>query len=317
MKNPKVTIVTACDVNYLWGVFLLTASIHRQALPVRVLFCEVGFDEDNESYISQFPEVEVKPLRRDDPYSLNNRKAEAMLMANSDYVAWVDADCLVVDSIADFLIPTNEQIQIRLRKPAENATVFERYYERGEKWGSIPINILKQWQRDVGDRLSPKFLTTCPSNCFIIHSRFLTFIEEWDNLIRKVVDSNIKSPLNRNDPTYWMTDESVLNALLLFSSKAPEPGDFRLDNLKAGHVVHFIGSPKPWVGWNSRFLYCLPKIVELLEWLNSRGFRIPPIPPSFSKGKLPYYHVEANVRGMYQKTRVVAGRILRSIGKRQ
>jgi hypothetical protein len=127
----------------------------------------------------------------------------------------------------------------------------------------------------------------------------MPFIEEWEKLISKVVNPLVKGPLDRGNPAYWMTDESTLNAVLLFSEKCPDPSKFRLDDLSAGHVAHFVGAPKPWVGWNRRFLYCIPKIIELLEWVEKQGLRIPPIPSSFRRWRIPYSYAEAHVRGAY------------------
>ena len=313
MANKPVTIVTACDFNYLWGVFLLVASIHKEGLPVNVLFVQVGFDDDSELYIGQFPSVRIIRDDSDDPYSLNNRKAKAMLRADSDYIAWMDADCFIAGWIGELLKPLNGQLQVRMRLPAENATVFGRYYESGDKRGSIPKWVLDRWRQDVGDNSSPRYDTTCPSNCFVIHRRFMPFIELWDTQIRKVVASTTKGAVDRGNPAYWMTDESVLNSLLLFSSLAPEPSRYRLDNLDAGHVVHFIGSPKPWIGWTQRFLYCLPKVLDLIEWLDKEGFRIPPVPPSLSKDRVRVSRMEAHLRGAYGIARRVGGQVLSKV----
>lgn len=315
MTNSKITIVTACDLNYLWGVFLLTASIHRNALPVNVLFFEVGFDPETERYLSQFPEVSVKKADTSDPFPLNNRKAEAMLLADAEYIAWFDADCFVFDWIGDDLLPVNGELQARMRGRAENASVFERYYGPGEEKGGIPASVLARWREDVGGRAEPAYDSTCPSNVLVLHRRFMPFIEEWDKLTRKVVDPAAKGAVNRADPAYWMTDESALNAVLLFSLQAPQPSAYRLDNLKAGHVVHFMGAPKPWIGWLPRFLYCLPKVIELLEWLDGKGFKIPPIPPSFDKTRTSRARMEAGLRGARLNARRMAGKIVRTFIK--
>jgi len=298
-----VSIVTACDLNYLWGGFLLAASIQKANLPVKLIVFQVGFDAPAEQYLYQFPVVELRRDGSDSPYSLNSRKPGYMLQADTEYVAWFDADCFVIDSILENLIPLNQQFQIRLRSSDENATVFERYYGSNDKWGCVPSWILERWKSDVGGRKIARLTTTCPSNCFVIHSRFMPFIEEWEILISEVVNPLVKGPLDRGNPAYWMTDESTLNAVLLFSEKCPDPSKFRLDDLSGGHVAHFIGAPKPWVGWNRRFLYCIPKIIELLEWVEQQGLRIPLIPSSFKRWRIPYSYAEAHVRGAYRDIR--------------
>lgn len=299
MSNRSVTIVTACDLNYLWGVFLLVASIHREKLPVKTLFYQVGFDSDSEEYISQFPEVEIRRADQGDTISLNNRKAEAMLLADSDYICWMDADCFVTGWIGDLLEPINGQLQARMRGRAENATVFERHYKPGDKHGSIPQWVLAKWSEDVGDLKSPRVDTTCPSNCFVIHRRYMGFIELWDTQIRKVLNPEARGAIDKSNPAYWMTDESVFNSILLFSSKAPDPSAYRLDNLDAGHLAHFIGSPKPWNGWTRRFLYCMPRVIDLVEWLDKERFRVPSVPPSLSRDRVFRSRLGAHLRGVY------------------
>lgn len=317
MKKLDLSIVTACDVNYLWGVFLLTASIQKMGLPVNLIVFQVAFDEAAKQYISQFPVAELREDSSNSPFAMNNRKPGYLLKADStEYVAWFDADCFVVDSISEFLLPVNQQFQIRLRSPEENASVFERYYRPGDRIGDVPSWVLDRWKEDVGGRQTPRVTSTCPSNCFIFHSRYMRFVEEWENLISRVVNPHVNSAVDRGNPAYWMTDESALNAVMFFSENCPEPSQFRLDDLSAGHVVHFIGSPKPWIGWNKRFLYCIPKVIELLDWVERQGMKVPPIPSAFKKWRMPYSYAEAHVRGIYKDFRSQVGRSVRSIGRK-
>lgn len=317
MFTRNVTIVTACNANYLWGVFLLAASIHKEQIPVNMLFYQFGFDADSEQYVSQFPNVEIRRAKIEPRFSLNNVKAEAMLLAQTEYIAWMDADCFVAGWIGDLLIPCNSQLQVRMREPTENATVFDRYYKPEDTRESIPQWVLARWRDDVGDLQVPRHQTTCPSNCIVIHHRYRPFLELWDRQIHKVLNPKVRSAIDRTNPAYWMTDESVFNSVLLFSSKAPAPSEYQLDNLNAGHLVHFIGSPKPWQGWTRRFLYCLPMVFELLEWLDGEGFRLPPIPPSFSQNRAPLSRLETHARSVYTYAKTVTGKAFhKMLGKR-
>lgn len=317
MKKPEMCIVTACDANYFWGVFLLVASLQKTQTPVQVRVFQSGFSADMDRDIGQFPIVQVHKDESASPYSLNNRKPDYLLQAGSEYVAWFDADCLAVGNVSELLIPSNRQLQVRLRGAAENATVFERYYRPGDQWGTVPSWVLERWRTDVGGRKTPRLNTTCPSNCFVLHSRFLPFIEEWQNLIQRVLNPRIRGPIDKSNPAYWMTDESTLNALLLFSEKSPAPSPFRLDDLSGGHVAHFIGSPKPWVGWNRRFLYCIPHVIELLQWVTDQGLNVPPIPISFRSRRIPYSYMEAHMRGIYRDLRAMVGRRVRAFRRRK
>jgi len=312
MQKPDVSIVTACDANYFWGAFLLTASLQKMQAPVNLIVFQSGFSTDMERSISQFSIARVRKDESSSPFSLNNRKPGYLLKADSEYVAWFDADCLAVGSTSDLIVPVNRQLQVRLRLAAENASVFERYYRPGDQWGEIPSWILERWKSDVGGRKTPRMNTTCPSNCFVIHNRFLPFIQEWEDLISRVLNPRVRGPIDKSNPAYWMTDESTLNALLLYSEKSPEPSQFRLDDLSGGHVAHFIGSPKPWRGWNRRFLYCIPHIIELLQWVEKQGLNVPPIPSSFKRWRVPYSYAEAHVRGVYRDSRRLAGRRIRT-----
>ena len=297
MKTNNVSIVTGCDLNYLWGVFLLVASIQKAHDPVDVVVFGTGFDSNAEKMISQFPVATVVRDDSDNKFSLNNRKPTYMLQSDSDYIAWVDADCIITGPSIDLLIPANQQFQVRLRSEEENASVFLRYYRPEDKWGAVPNWVKERWRDDVGGRQLPRVDTTCPSNCFVIHNRHLPFIKEWEDLINRVLDPGNDGPIDKGNPAYWMTDESTLNALLLFSEKCPDPGRYQLDNLQGTHLVHFIGSPKPWIGWNRRFLYCIPKVIDLLDWLQKEGFAIPPVPSSFRRWRIPYSYAEAHARG--------------------
>lgn len=312
MKKLDFSIVTACDANYLWGVFLVTASIQKTGLPVNLIVYQAGFDAAAERYITQFPVAELRKDDSDNPYSINNRKPGYLLQADSEYVAWFDADCFVSDDITHLLIPLNEQFQVRLRADAENASVYDHYYRPGDKRGEVPSWILDQWRSDVGGRKTPRARTSCLTNCFVIHHRFMPFIEEWGELIRRVVNPKIQGLVDRDNPAYWMTDESAMSAILLFSEKCPDISPYRLDDLSTGHIIHFSGGPKPWVGWNKRFLYCIPKVIELLEWLEKQGFKVPPVPSSFKRWRIPYSYAEAHCRGMYRDLKSRVGRRVRS-----
>ncbi len=317
MKTNDVSIVTACDLNYLWGVFLLVASIQKADDPVDVIVFGTGFDSNAEKMISQFPAAKLIRDDSDNKFSLNNRKPTYMLQANSEYIAWVDADCFVTDSISDFLIPDNRQFQVRLRSEEENATVFLRYYGPEDTWGSVPTWVKERWRSDVGGRKLPRLDTTCPSNCFVVHNRHMPFIKEWEDLIKRVLDPTKNGPIDKSNPPYWMTDESTLNALLLFSEKCPEPSSYRLDNLEGAHLVHFIGSPKPWLGWNRRFLYCIPKVITLLEWLDKQGLAIPPVPSTFKSWRIPYSYTEAHARGIVSDVKSALARRILMIQRRR
>jgi hypothetical protein len=85
MISPDITLVTAGDAGYFWGAFLLAASIRRHQLPGRVLVMQAGFDAAQQQLLTQFPDVTLRPADPANPYSFNNRKAEALLLADSEF----------------------------------------------------------------------------------------------------------------------------------------------------------------------------------------------------------------------------------------
>ncbi len=314
MSSPDITLVTACDAGYFWGAFLLAASIRRHQLPGRVLVMQAGFDAAQQQLLAQFPDVTSRPADPANPYRFNNRKAEALLLADTEYLAWLDADCFIAGPVGGLLVPANGEFQARRREPAENASAFDRSYEPGEPRGGMPKSVLERWQRDVGERVTPRGDTTYPSNCFVIHARHRPFLEHWDRQIRAVIPPHAPV-LNRDDPAYALTDEAVLNSLLLFAHVAPAPAPYQLDRDPAAHVVHFIGSPKPWAGWTKPYLYCLPKVFELLAWLAREGYATPPVPPSFRPERAGRIRAAAALRSLYRGLRSRLGRALRLLGR--
>ena len=80
--NPAITIVSACDRNFLWGAYLLVASAARNVPGTPVHLLQTGFSEEEIALIRQFPDARLLPLANDDPRCVANRKAEALLSAD-------------------------------------------------------------------------------------------------------------------------------------------------------------------------------------------------------------------------------------------
>jgi len=288
MKN--LTIVSACDRNFLWGAYLLAASAARFLPETPVHILQIGFTDDDKKLLEQFPTVKVLPLADNDPRNVANRKSEALLSADTEYVAWLDSDCMVVGDITEFLIPTNGEFQIRLREPWENAWVWRNHYAPGEATGGLPKSVLDKWQTDVGQRTVPLVNTTCVTNAFVLHRRHLDFIRQWKSQIAKVIPPAHAGVVDNRNPAYFMTDESVMSSLLVFSDIAPTAAAFRLDREPARHVAHFGANPKPWKQWRLHLWYCYPHIQSLLDWAEKSGHRTPPRPWSLQKqNRLPSY----------------------------
>ena len=77
-----LTIVTACTRGYLWGAWLLVASLRRSAVQAGIHVLERGFGEQDRALIEQFPATRVIAMSGDDPRTLAVRKPEALLTAS-------------------------------------------------------------------------------------------------------------------------------------------------------------------------------------------------------------------------------------------
>jgi len=257
----------------------------------------------------------VLSLPDNDPRNVANRKSEALLSADTDFVAWLDADCMVIGDISKYLIPKNGEFQIRMRAAAENAWVWRNHYTPGEPRGGLPKSVLEKWRADVGQLEKPVVDSACVTNCFVLHKRHLDFVRQWKSQIAKVIPSAHAGVVDNRNPAYFMTDESVMTSLLAFSNIAPTPGDFLLDRDAKAHVAHFGANPKPWTQWRLRLWYCHPHIMSLLEWARVSGYKLPRVPWSFEKrNRLPAYAL-ALAGEAKAKARSTAGKILRMIKK--
>ena len=78
MKNN--TVITAGDRNYLWGIFLMIASLRQNGMDEPVIVGTKGFDPEAEAVLSQMGDVRFYPLD-DFPRSLTCCKAQVMLLA--------------------------------------------------------------------------------------------------------------------------------------------------------------------------------------------------------------------------------------------
>ena len=83
MKNN--TIATAGDRNYLWGIFMMIASLRRKGMDENVLVGTKGFDAEAAEILTSMGGVRLIPLD-DFGRSLTCCKAMMMLQADTDYI---------------------------------------------------------------------------------------------------------------------------------------------------------------------------------------------------------------------------------------
>ena len=137
------TICTAGDHNYLWGLFLLIASMRRFGMDEPVIVGTKGFTDRDRRVLEQFGGVRLVSLDHAD-HSLTCHKAEVMLAAESGYVTWADSDAMFKGNCSNLLLPPDvAQIRVRRRCAAEMPGAFPK--------GHDLAHILPTWRRDVAD----------------------------------------------------------------------------------------------------------------------------------------------------------------------
>ena len=312
--NPasQLTVTTACDANYFWGAFLMVGTLRQHGIPSPANVLADDFSAEQKSLLAQFGGVSVLPL----PGGSRNlvlAKPGAMLTGDTDWLAWIDADCVFTGDVSAALIPPNGEAQIRLRAPFEVAAVYRGRYRAGEPHRGVPREILARWREDVGELAEPRLDSICPSNVIIVHRRFRPFLERWRAQMERVLAPGFRGVVDQSNRAYHQTDESVLNSLLTFSAGAPSlDRRYLLDDVSGPHIGHFIGSPKPWQRWNWRALNWYETVLSFLDWCRAKGYRTPPLPASFSRSRKLRSYAIAGAENVFVQAKRRAGAIYRS-----
>ena len=198
-----------------------------------------------------------------------------------------DSDGFFTGNVSALLAPEDEGgIHARMRRPEELP---------GRSWNrdlagdgrAVPGEVLEAWRRDVaavaGDALpEPRFASTV-SACFFALSmrRYRGFLETWGELQERVLPARDVGVVDRSLRIYPQLDESTLNACLAFAPDAPSVRPFRLNREKDRLYMHFVGLPKPWVGWTGRAFRFFDEYLSVVGWAGSRGLELPgPVPRS-------------------------------------
>ena len=313
MNNASdLTITSACDSNYFWGVLLMvgTARQHGMRSPIHIL--GKNFTGEQKQILEQFEGVSVLPLPSTER-NLTTSKPEALFTTNTEWMAWVDADCVFTGDVTEALFPANGEIQIRVRGEAENLDVFRAKYLADEPHRGVARHVHERWRVDVHDLAEPRLQSTCVANVMVLHRRFRPFVELWRKQMATVLSSGSTGVLDTKNPWYHQTDESVLNSLLTFSSLAPRvDGPYRLDRVEGPHIGHFGGPTKPWRRWTWRALNWYPTVIGFIAWCGQHGYRIPPIPWSLKKDYQLVCSLLAGAEHAALTTKRRAGNIIRA-----
>ena len=282
MKNN--TIVTAGDRNYLWGIFLMIASLRRNGMDEPVIVGTKGFDAEAAEILTGIGDVRLFPLD-DFRRSLTCCKAQVMLQAETDYITWVDSDGFFSGNCSARLIPeTPDQIHVRMRSAAEQPQAFKGY-TYGEDGHQIPQAVLEVWKRNVGGLETPRIARSC-SACFLsVHRSSRPFLEKWHEQMMTVLPATNIGVVDPSLKYYHQLDESVLNSCLAFVPGAPRVAEtYRLDQDPEELFIHFIGQPKPWQGWAPSAFRHFDRYVSVMEFAQSAGWKLPgPVPMSLKR----------------------------------
>lgn len=292
--TERTTIVTACDKNFLWGAYLLIASLRRHNVNVSISALTFGLSEEEKSLLEQFRNVEATmESGTRNSHGTQLRKPDAILSAGSEYITWMDADCIVTGNITKYLIAPGQSFQIRFRSKKENVLRFKNKYGSPREYGSIPQSTLDVWRKDVGERDLPAIETTCVTNCFTLHRKHLDFIRRWRGQIAKLVPDIT----GRRESAYSyggrVSDELILNSLFAFSRNPPPISKYLLDTDPQAYLAHFGVAPKPWKRWHPKHLKYYDMVVSIVDWAGKVGFRTPPIPWSLKRKNRGVCHIIA------------------------
>ena len=278
MKNN--TIITAGDRNYLWGIFLMIASLRRNGMDEPVIVGTCGFDPEADAILQQMGDVRLYPLDHFER-SLTCCKAMVMLQAETDYITWVDSDGFFSGNCSARLIPeTPAEIHVRMRSADEQPMAFKGY-TYGENGRQIPQAVLQVWKENIKGLDSPRIPRSC-SACFLsVHRSARPFLEKWHEQMMTVLPAGNVGVVDRSLKYYHQLDESVLNSCLAFFPAAPRVADtYRLNKDPNELFIHFIGQPKPWQGWTPSAFRHFDRYVDVAEFARKQGWKMP--------GEIPY-----------------------------
>jgi len=292
----KTTIVTAADRNFVWGSFLLLASLRCHKVPCPVNILSFGLSADDEAVLRQFPDVALFSAAQEDPRNIACQKAQAIYTAReTDCIAWVDSDCIVTGQICEYFEVPPGKIQIRMRPPKEIEYLFRLRYDAGEERGRIPQRVLDIWKKDVNGRTEPQVTTSCNACAFVVHSSDLGFIHRWEAQIQKVIPPENMGIVNDSSFAYFLLDETVMASMLAFDVAAPEVTTYCLEGQLKGQLVHFGGTPKPWDMWNVYHLPWFTEVIDLVDWAKGQGYRFPSKRWVFNRHLRPAYGMIAKL----------------------
>lgn len=264
MQAAPLSVVTATDSNYVWGVLLLVGSLRRHGVNVPVDIAAHGLKESERSLLEQFPDVRVHDITHIDPPFYSCLKPLALLQSQAECAVWMDADCIVTGDVTRYLDAAPGKIRIRLRGEEEQRLLSRQMHGSEEL---VPGWILEQWRHDIGERDTPRYQTLASSCCFSVRRENRPMLERWyDDMTRLLVPGTDKRKAPTARACAYRADESVLNAILNFAHDVPKIEPYGLDRDEAAMLLHFVDAPKPWEGWTVGSRRHYEHVIDTAEW---------------------------------------------------
>ncbi len=313
MIDTKIdkTVVTACDHNFVWGAVLLGLSLRYYGMDC--CYHVLGYDlpESDIRILESIPNTKVFSTQKSSSRSVCTQKPMAVATADTEFIIWMDADCIVTGNVDKYLVCPEGKFQIRFRSREENASVYRNHYCAGDKWGDIPMAVLEQWQKDVDDLTEPMISTVSQTNCIVMTRQHVPFIDLWKTQMFKVIPETTKGVYAKDSIAYSMTDESTINSLFAFSSRAPETTEYLLDKDETAYCAHFGLMPKPWQHFTLPTYRYYDQIQKFIQHARDNGIKLPPLPDSFDPKYRSREYLRARIQASYRIQRYKTSTLIR------
>lgn len=269
MNRPTNTFIAAGDVNYLWGLYMLVASIRLNKMNDPIIIYAEAFSDKDAVVLEQFENVRLIRMSKG-MRSTACMKPAVMLEAKTDFVTWVDCDGYFHGNCEHLILPPDENsIHMRMRGKEEMLRVYNQE--------TIPENVVHCWRKDLNALDRPMQIETVGvSNYLSLSTKHTAFIRQWQMFMEQVLPKENVGTINSQSIAYHMIDESALNALLALSDiRVPPTETFLLDKDPEHIYIHFGSLPKPWMAWTKRAWTNYDSYVGLLDRAQEQGYAIP------------------------------------------
>lgn len=280
VKPSDNTVVTIATEEYLWGAFMMIASMRRHGMQEPVLIGTRHVSSRMQDVLRQLGGVRFFSLENT-TYSPACYKPLLMLQTKTPYITWVNADGFFTGNCSGRLPPLlPDQIHLRMLSPDENPLVFRGFTKSGEDGSTIPEAILNAWRDDVAGLSKPMITRSCCSYFISVHESARDFLRKWHYQMMAVLPAGDPEDSDPALRFYHLLAGSVLNSVLAFWPQAPRvSAAYALDKDPEACYVHFDSPTKPWNGWSGRTFPYFDRYTEVLQWVQDNKLETPgPVP---------------------------------------